>query len=68
VPFDYKYQDNKLPVTYKILLKKEIMDQNSKDDEQDRPHAKRSKSPRLQKESISEKSLAYLERESQEID
>ena len=68
MPFDYKYQDNKLPVTYKILLKKEIMDQNSKDDEQDRPHEKRSKSPRLQKESISEKSLAYLERESQEID
>ena len=68
MPFDYKYQDNKLPVTYKILLKKEIMDQNSKDDEQNSPHAKLSKSPRLQKESISEKSLAYLERESQEID
>ena len=64
IPRNYKYQDEKLPISFKIALNKEIMIRLPTDSEQARPKANSEKGPH--NENVSEKSLAYLERESQD--
>ena len=39
IPKDYRYKDNLLPISYKIVLKKEVMVRNLEDSELGRPNA-----------------------------
>lgn len=62
IPRNYTYNDEKLPISYKIALNKEIMVRVPTESDMGRPKANSEKAPHP--DNISEKSMAYLDKES----